>query len=74
MPANKREIIAIVTKKGNEPIYDKPITIRLPKDVMDALAKWENDIEDKTGKRRKRSKIIVELLRDALRLKGQKQD
>lgn len=77
MPANKKDVIAkLVSLDRNKPErdYDKPISVRLPEDVLEALQAWETTLEKKTGKKRTRSKIIVELLRDALRIKGQKQD
>lgn len=60
-----RSIKDRVTKKlkaKSEPVYNAVVSVRLPKDVLKAI----DDIQNETDT--KRSEIIVELLREALKL------
>lgn len=67
MPSDKRKILGHIPKKKTLDQYDKPISIRLPNDVLKALDELIEQGQDK-NKKANRSTVIIALLRDALKI------
>ena len=73
MPANKREIIAKLDVLSDDKVYDPVVSVRIPKEILKTIDEWVKDAK-KRGKRANRSTIVVELLKDGLRIKRTSQE
>ena len=72
MPSDKRKILGELPEKRTLDQYDRPISIRIPDDVLEAVDTLVERGQN-GNKKANRSTVIIALLRDALRLKQSKE-